>query len=89
MLGVRSGSAAAALKNLLESFRAEGLPLLGVKGHRIPFPTFNVEHHILQHAIATDGASNTRFLSSSYVAVQCIAYMSTAAWSYPIGWVHW
>ena len=73
MLGVRSGSAAAALKGLLDSFRAEGLPLLGVKGHRIPFPTFNVEQHILQHATATNGASNTSCLHHVQQCITCVA----------------
>ena len=63
MLASRAAASSSALKQLIEAFRAEGLPLLGVKGHAVPLQGFNVEQQILQHAAATNSALSNTALS--------------------------
>lgn len=45
----------AAVKQAVESFRQEALPLVGVIGTRIPIPTFDTDRHILSYVNENHG----------------------------------
>lgn len=56
MLASKAAASTKALEQLVNTFRSEGLPLLGVKGHDVPLRHFDVEHSILQYAAANECA---------------------------------
>jgi hypothetical protein len=56
MLGRRAVSVSRALRDIIASFREEGVPLLAVKGYPMPLQSFEVVREIVSHAEAHNRA---------------------------------
>ena len=82
MLAPQSARSSTALKQLIDVFRSEGLPLLGVKGHNVPLASFDVEQSLLHYAAANQCAPRHSFAClcpcSFAIPHPCVCTMNAA-----------